>query len=123
MSPALDVIGDFNSTTEFIDAAAEAFSMGRIFSVIDGDDVFNLSGDNPGISILSAPAISLSGLIPLATLNVLIADGILGFSFQPTGAQQLSQGVAAEIRVTVSFETAFLMPAYSCRGGQSPWND
>lgn len=98
----LDVLGDFNGTSEFLDVSVDGVSLGRLFNGVDGDDAFDFVGDNPGSTILST-SVTTSATISLALFLGLIADGALSFTFDPTEAQQPGQGVPAALTVTVSY--------------------
>jgi hypothetical protein len=75
----INATGDFNSSTEnfVLTADGGAFSFGTIFNSNTGDDIFNHTTDTG--AAYTTPNTAITAIIPLATLNSLLADGQIDF--------------------------------------------
>ena len=102
----LNLNGDFNSSSEYVDISIDGFSLGRVFDNVTTNDAFNFSGDsgNQATSTLTGTAI-----ISQAVFAGLISDGFLNLFFA-TSPNVDCCGVVKHLSGTITFNEVSAVP-------------
>lgn len=102
----LNLNGDFNSSSEYVDVTIDGFSLGRVFDNITGNDAFDFVNDtgNQSSSTLTGTA-----TISQAIFAGLIADGFLDLFFDTSSAVNCC-GTLNHLSGTISFNEVSAVP-------------
>lgn len=102
----LNLNGDFNSSSEYVDITIDGFSLGRIFDNNTANDAFDFAGD---IGNQSQSTLTGTATISQSIFAGLIADGFLNLFFDTSSGVNCC-GTVNHLSGTIAFNEVSAVP-------------
>lgn len=102
----LNIRGDFDTNSEWINVDIEGFNLGRLFDNNPSNDLFDFATD---VGTQYGSPVTTSAIIPLANLTSILADGALRITYT-LGPQVNNLQTGEFANASISFENASAVP-------------